>query len=286
VQSDLPREHDMALLNPTSDYFSVLGIPLLRGRTFGPGDGTREPGVAILNASAARHLFGSLDVAGRTLPVSRTGVPVTIVGVVGDVKYAGLDQRAEDTVYVPFPQYPFRNMMLVARTAGDVDALARSLGAAVHRVDPAITIGRVQTLDEVVRAAVARPRFRTALFASLAGLALVLAAVGLFGVAAYAVTERTKEIGIRMALGAGRRQVVGMIVRDTLRLATAGTAIGVIAALFFTRALAAFVYGVTTRDLPSFVLAAAGLVAVSVAASYTAARRAANVDPATLLHAE
>jgi len=281
-----PVAHDMGLLNPTPQFFAVLGIPLLRGRTFSPADGPNAPEVAILNASAARRLFGTVDIVGRNLPVNRQGAPVTIVGVVGDVKYFGLDEAARDTVYLPFPQYPFRNMVLTVRTTGDQYQLAGALAAVVHKVDREITIGPVRTLDEVVSEAVARPKFRTALFSTLAGLALSLAVVGLYGVATYTVTERTREIGVRMALGAGRWQVVGMIVREGLWLAGAGVAVGLCGAFLLTRTLSGFLYGVTARDTASFLLAAAALVLTTATASCLAARRATRVDPLVALRAE
>jgi ABC-type antimicrobial peptide transport system permease subunit len=177
-------------------------------------------------------------------------------------------------------------MVLVARTTGDQSQLVGALAAVVHKVDREITIGPVRTLDEVVSEAVARPQFRTALFSTLAGLALILAVVGLYGVATYTVIERTREIGVRMALGAGRWQVVGMIVREGLWLAGAGVAVGLCGAFVLTRTLSGFLYGVTARDTASFLLAAAALVLTTAVASYVAARRAARVDPLVALRAE
>ena len=283
-----PVQRDIALLNPTPQYFRALGIPLVRGRLFTAADGADAPQIAIVNATAAKRLFGTLDVVGRTLPGSRKAGEkyTTIVGVVGDVKYSGLGEAVRETVYVPFPQYPFRNMVLTARTTGDQYQLAGALAAVVHKVDREISIGPVRTLDEVVSEAVARPKFRTALFSTLAGLALILAVVGLYGVATYTVTERTREIGVRMALGAGRWQVVGMIVREGLWLAGAGVAVGVCGAFLLTRSLSGFLYGVTARDTASFLLAAAALVLTTAAATCLAARRATRVDPLVALRAE
>jgi putative ABC transport system permease protein len=279
-------EHQMGLLNPTPEYFAVLGIPVLRGRTFAPADGPDTAKVAILNASAARRLFGSLDVVGRSMPVGGRDKPVTVVGVVGNVKYSGLDEAAPETVYLPFAQQPFRNMMLVARTTGDPHQLAGALAAVVHSVDRQVTVGPALTLDEVVWEAVARPRFRTTLLLALAGLALILAVVGLYGVSAYTVAQRTVEIGVRMALGAGRWQIVTMILCEGLSLAGAGAALGLLGAFWFTRALSGFVYGVTTHDAGSFLLAAAALILVTAAASLLAARRAAQIDPLVALRTE
>jgi predicted permease len=281
-----PVEHQMGLLNPTPGYFEALGIRVLAGRTFSQADGPDGPEVVILSSSAARRLFGQFDVVGRTLPISRKDAPVTIVGVVGDVKYFGLDEAPRDTVYVPFSQYPFRNMVLVARTLGDPRQLAGSLAAVVHRVDREVTIGPVRTLEEVVAEAVALPRLRTTLLATLAGLALILAVVGLYGVASYAIALRTVEIGVRMALGAEPWQVVAMIVRESLRLALTGAAVGLCGAFLVTRTLSGMLYGVTPRDTPSFLLAAAVLVLVTAGASFLAARRAAQVDPLAALRSE
>lgn len=278
--------YDMGLLNPTPEFFAVLGIPLLRGRTFSSADGPNAPAVAMLNATAAKHLFGTLDVEGRNLPIRGQDAPVTIVGVVGDVKYSGLDEAARDTVYVPFPQQPFRNMVLTARTAGEPKQLVGALAAVVHKVDHEITIGPVRTLDEVVSDAVGRPRFRTALFAALAGLALSLAVVGLYGVITYTVTARSREIAVRIALGAGRWQVVGMVVREGLWLAGAGVALGLCGAFLLTHSLSGFLYGVTVRDTASFLLAAAALVFTAAMASFFAARRATRPDPIEALRAE
>ena len=177
-------------------------------------------------------------------------------------------------------------MMLIARTLGDPRQVSGSLTRLVHSVDPEITVGAVRTLDDIVWDAVARPRFRTFLLSSLAGLALALAVVGLYGVAAYAVNQRRLEIGVRLALGARPGQIVAMIVRDGLRLAIAGAVIGLLAASLLARTLTVFLYGVTTSDVPSFLLAAAALVLVAAGAACLAARKAARLDPAVALRAE
>jgi len=274
------------MLNPTPEFFAALGIPLLRGRTFTAADSANAPAVTILDASAARRLFGTLDCVGKVVPVGRKGTRATVVGVVGSVKYHGLDEPVRETLYAPFPQYPFRNMVLVARTAGDPSQLAGSLAKTVHGVDREISVGPVRTLDDVVSEAVGRQQFRTALFGSLAGLALVLATIGLYGVAVFAVAQRTVEIGVRMALGASGGQVVAMVVRETLWLAAAGAALGVAAASIATRSLSALLYGVTGVDPVSFLMAPAALILVAGAASFLAARRAARVDPLVALRAE
>ncbi len=273
------------LMNPTPEYFRTLGIPLLRGRLFNPLDGADTQEVAILSASAARRLFGTLEVEGRPLQVSPK-TSLAIVGVVGDVRFRGLEEPADDTLYLPFTQYPFRNMTLVAKTARDPRLVLAALPGAVHGVDRDITIGPARTLDDVVSETVARPRFRTLLLGALAGLGLLLAAVGLYGVTVYTVAQRTTEIGVRMALGAGQRQVVSMIVGECLQLAAIGTVLGIAVAVGVSKALSQFLFGVTPRDVASYAAASLGLALVSVAAGWVAARRAARVDPLVALRAE
>ena len=279
-------EYRMGLLNPTPEYFSALGIALLRGRGFSSADGPDAARVAILSAGAAKRLFGTIEAVGRMMPLGGRSEPVTVVGVVRDVKYSGLDQEAEDRVYVPFAQQPFRNMTLVARTTGDPRELSRHLAGVVHGVDRQVTVGPARTLEEVVSEAVARPRFRTALFGTLAGLAVLLAVLGLYAVSAYSVALRTVEIGVRMALGADRWRMTAMIVGDGLRLAALGAALGLVGAFFLARTLSGFVYGVTTHDATSYVVASVGQVFVAGVASLVAARRAAMVEPTVALRAE
>ena len=185
-----PVSMQFGMLNPTPEFFSALAIPLLRGRTFTPADGANAPPVVVLDASAARRLFGTLDCIGKIVPVGRKGTRATVVGVVGSVKYHGLDGPVGETLYAPFPQYPFRNMVLVARTAGDPSQLAGSLPKVVHDIDRDISVGPVRTLDDVVSEAVARQQFRTALFGSSPASALALAGSGRNGVIVATVTLR------------------------------------------------------------------------------------------------
>jgi predicted permease len=275
-----------SLVNPTPDYFSALGIQLLRGRLFSGADGPDAPRVVIVSAGVARQLFGTVDVVGRSLPIGPKRAPVPIVGVVGDVKYGGLEAAAPEPIYLPFTQRPFRNMTLVARTSGDPRPMAASLERAIHAVDREITRGPARALDDVVSEAVAQPRFRTALLSLIAGLALMLAAVGLYGVVAYGVSQRTVEIGVRMALGANDAKVIGMVLREAFTLALAGAAIGTVGAYLLTRTLTRFLYGVTPTDGLSFVLAVASLMAMTALASYIPARRATQVDPVMALRYE
>ena len=276
----------------TPGYFQALGIRLLKGRWFTDTDDRNHPPVMIMSADAVRHFFGDGDPIGRTLslPVFRDGTQrqgtITLVGVIGGVKYSGLDRAPDDAIYRPFAQQPWPNVFLVARTDGEPAVLATILRRQVAEVDRAIAISAIGTLDEVVADAAAQPRFRTMLLAALAGLALALSAVGLYGVIAYSVSQRTMEIGIRMALGARPGDVVRMIVREGLWLAIGGVAIGLVGAYALARALTALLYGIAPTDAASFAYASGALLLLALLASYVPARRASAIDPAVAIRGE
>jgi putative ABC transport system permease protein len=221
--ADGVRKDYLADLVPiTSRYFRTVGVPLLRGRGFADADNAAGPEVAIVSASTARTLFGDGGAVGRQLPAGLEGDPVTIVGVVADVKYSGLAAGAPLAVYVPYSQRPFRAVHLFVRVDGDPVAVTPNIRRAVASVDPRIAIVEVRSLADVVNAATAQLRLRTIIFVALASLALLLAAVGLSGVVAYSVSQRTREIGIRIALGASAQDVVRMVLSNATRLSVAG----------------------------------------------------------------
>jgi predicted permease len=272
----------------TADFFSTLGIPLLKGRLFDDGDDADHPPVAIVSVDAARDLFEG-DPLGRTLPLpTRKGgsLAATVVGVVGNVKYEGLAKPAVPTVYVPFAQLPWSTAFLAARTAGEPKAFAPELRRAISEVDRRSGIAGIETIEEIRSREAAPPGFRTAVLGAIAALAAALAAIGLAGVVGYTVSRRTAEIGVRMALGACRGDVLFMVLREGLLLGAIGGASGLAAALALTRVLGAFVYGITATDPASFVSAAAVLLLLVLLASYLPARRAARVDPTLALRAE
>jgi putative ABC transport system permease protein len=285
-------DYQAAAIPVTPGYFPALGIRLLKGRFFTEADAADQPHVMIMSAETARHFFGDGDPLGRTLslPVFRDGAQrnaaMTLVGVISDVKYSGLDRAADNAVYRPFAQQPWPNVFLVARTASSPAAVMTTLQHQIAGVDRAIAVSAVRTLGDVVLDAAAQPRFRTLLLAILAALALALAAVGLYGVVSYSVSQRKAEIGIRMALGATAGDVVGMIVREGFVLAAAGVVIGVAGAYALSRTLEALLYGVAATDPASFVLAPSVLFLFSLGASYLPARRATRIDPAAALRAE
>ena len=291
---DLPTARGIAseyLVNAaptTADFFSALGIPLLKGRLFNEADDAAHARVMIMSADVARDLFGD-DPIGRTLSLPTPqgdSVTATVVGVVGNVKYKGLAGPAEPTLYVPFAQQPWPTAFLVARTMGEPTTMVADLRHAIGEVDRQIGVVSVRTLDDVLSQETAQPGFRTAVLSAVSGLAIALAAIGLSGVVGYSVSKRTAEIGVRVALGAGRRDVLWMVLREGLLLGAVGGAVGLAAAFALTRLLTSFLFGVTATDPLSFVLAATFLVVVVLAASYLPARRASRIDPITALRAE
>ena len=211
---------------------------------------------------------------------------MTVVGVVGNVKYTGVASGPEGVIYRPFGQNPFRLLTLVARTTGDPSRIAADLRQVIKTYDRDINITSVQPLTQWVSDAVAQPRFRTILLSSIAGVALLLAMIGLYGVIAYSTAQRTSEIGVRVAIGAQRSDVIRLVLWEGARLAVAGTMLGVAGAYVASGVLSSFIYGVTTTDLSSFLAAAVGLILVALLACYLPARRAARVDPAVALRSE
>ncbi|OLC41356.1 MAG: hypothetical protein AUH43_24800 [Acidobacteria bacterium 13_1_40CM_65_14] len=286
-----PAEYLVDTVAVTPSFFSVLRIPLLRGRFFTRDDGADTAPTMILSARTARRLFGDRDPIGRSVPLGEPGpddrrAAVTVVGLVGDVKYAALDAPPDGAIYRPLTQMPLDTLYLVARTPGDTALAIAAIRRSVAAVDPAIAIFLTGTLDGLVAEAAAQPRFRTVLLVTLAALALVVAAVGLYGVVAYSVAQRTAEIAIRMALGAPSSNVVRMVLRQGLQLAAAGILVGLVAAFALARTLRALLYGIAPTDAWSFGAAAACLLAVTLAASYVPARRATRVDPLVALRTD
>ncbi len=282
-------DYQAAGVAATPGYFEALGMRLVRGRHFTPDDDLNHPPVMIMSVETTRRFFGDGDPIGRTmrLPVMRDGVnageEMTLVGVVSSVRYSGLDALPDDAVYRPFAQRAWGAPFLVVRTEGDPDALATSLRRYVGAVDQTVVLTEVRTLASIVSDAAAQPRFRTVVLAGMAGLAAAMAAVGLYGVISYSVARRTKEIGVRMALGAERQHVLGLLLREGLGLAAGGALIGIGLALLAVRLLDGLLYGVEPADPVSFGLAATGLSTLTLIASYLPARRAARIDPVAAL---
>jgi putative ABC transport system permease protein len=277
----------------TPSYLETIGVPLLHGRLFTRADNEKSPAVVLINATMARTFFHSENPLGKRLQLGALPdqeVPtMEIVGVVGDVHFGlGTDPQAE--MYLPYRQadllLPVFQLSVVMRTAGDPSLQTPALRSALAEIDPNQPLVKVRTMEENMAATVAQPRFRTWLVGILAMLALVLAAVGVYGVMSYTVTQRTSEIGVRVALGAQPQNVFRIIVGHGLQLALFGVGIGLVAALALTRLLQSFLFGISAYDPLTFIAVSLLLTLVAVAASYFPARRATRVDPMVALRYE
>jgi putative ABC transport system permease protein len=262
-------------------YFSAMGITLLRGRNFTDQETREARRVVLISESMARQHFPGENPLGKRIRVHmfEDPQPMEIVGVVGDVRYDNLLQEGVPAVYFPHPELTYPFMTLVLRTAGDPAEMTPAVRRVVREIDPDQPISDVRTMEQVMADTVGRARFNTLLLGLLAGLATVLAAVGIFGVMSYSVTLRTREIGLRMALGAGKSQVLGLILKQGLLLTLIGIGIGLAGALALTRLLSSLLYGVSATDPLTFTAIAALLTAISCIACYIPAQRAARVDP-------
>ena len=267
----------------TPDYFAAVGIPVRRGRGFGADDRAGAGRVILVNEAAARRFFPGQEPLGQQMSLGWTRDSVrmggTIVGVVGDVRQFGLAEQPLPEIYVPYAQWPVDFTSIVLRTAGDPDAILAAARERVRQLDPALPLARVTTLERLAADTVAQPRFYMLLLGGFAALALVLAAVGVYGVIAYAVGRRTREIGVRMALGATSRRVLRDVVLRALALGGAGLAVGLVGALAATRLLRSQLYEVAPTDPATFAAVAVLLLLVAVAAAWVPARRASRVSP-------
>jgi len=271
----------------SDEYFKAMGIPLVRGRLFDESQPADAQNKIIVNeALAGRHWPGE-DPIGRRIKVSwDDNREDEIIGVVGDVRQADLETEARATIYWPYPRSPYGTMTLAVRTAGGPAAVISSVRTILRELDPNLALANVQTMDEVVSRSVAQRRLTMVLLAIFAGSALLLAAVGIYGVIAYSVTQRTQEIGIRLALGAQQGDVLRMIVGQAAALAAAGILLGAAGAALLTRLMTDLLFGVQPFDPLTFGAVAAVLAAVALLASYVPGRRATQVDPVVALRAE
>jgi hypothetical protein len=278
----------------TPGYIRAMGIPLLKGREFNERDNQEQsPKVAIINAALARLYFADIDPIGRRISLGEDaskGPWLTVVGVVGDAAIESLTDPRFPQVFSPHAQGVeggvAGDMELALRTFSDPLSLAAAVRNAVHELDKDQSVAKIQTLGQVVSASLAQPRLNTLLLAGFAVLALLLAAVGIYGVISYSVAMRTREIGIRTALGAARIDVLKLVVQHGMRLALAGGAIGLAGGLILVRLMSSLVYGVRLDDPPTFVAALAVLMGVALFAAYIPARRAAKIDPLLALRQE
>jgi putative ABC transport system permease protein len=273
----------------TPNFFRTMGIPQLAGRDFSAADAAGAPLVAVVSEGLVRRVFPGENPLGRRLQVAiggPNGMDVEIVGVVGDIKFASLDAETRPAVYIPLPQLSIGLATIVARTPLEPLSLTNSVAAAVRAVDPELPLADVRTLQEVVDATLARPRTVSVLLTGFALIALVLAGVGVYGVMAYSVSQRTQEIGVRMALGATVGSVFRMVIGQALKLVALGVVAGVIAAALLTRLLASLLFETEPLDPLTFAVTALVLLSVATVASYVPARRGTRIAPTQALRAE
>jgi putative ABC transport system permease protein len=269
------------------DYFTTMGIPLLRGRAFAARDHADAPPVAVVNEELARRYFPGEDPIGKRVRYEWSDtLSVEIVGVVGSVREMGPREEPAPAIYRPYAQMPTPRVALVIRAAGDPLALAAAAAAAVREIDPAQPVAEVRTMEEVAAATVARPRLNLYLLGGFAAMALLLAALGLYGVVSYSVTQRSQEIGVRIALGARPGHVLRLVVREGMRLTVLGLLIGLGAALAATHVMESLLFGVSATDPLTLAGVSAFVAAVALLASYLPAFRATRLDPMAALRAE
>jgi putative ABC transport system permease protein len=273
--------------------FRALGIPLKRGRFLDEGDIIGRPLVAVINETAARLYWSGDDPIGKTIRYypQETSPSIQIVGIVGDVRSIGPSEAAPPAVYValaqaPRPPYEGRAMTFVVRTSGNPTAITASARTAVASVDAGLPLASVRPMSEIVSEASGQPRFTTLVMSFFAIIAFFLAALGLYGILAYSVEQRVREIGVRVALGANKREIFRLIIGNGMRLALVGTAVGVPAALALTRLMGGMLSGITSADPLTYIAVVGMLLGSALLASYLPARRATRVDPIVALRAE
>jgi predicted permease len=273
----------------TPNYFRTMGIPLREGRDFTEADAAGATRVTIVDERLAREYWPGASAVGKRI---RFGPPENnepwhmIVGVAGAVRHERLDKETRQSIYVPYLQIPVRSMALAVRTTGNPESFAGAVRQEVRALDKDQPVTNVMTMDAVISRSVWQQRFYTILFGVFATLALVLAAVGIYGVMSYAVAQRTHEIGIRMALGARAADVLRLVIKNSMLLISIGVVIGLVGALALTRLLATMLFGVTPTDALTFVAVSAVLIIVALVACYVPARRATKVDPLVALRYE
>ena len=273
----------------TPNFFKTMGIPHRAGRDIADTDRADSPLVAVVSEELVRRVFSGEEALGKRLQVAigpRQGMNVEIVGVVGNIKFASLDAETRPAVFIPMPQLSIGLATLVARTDLHPLSLSNSVGAAVRSIDPELPLADVRSMEQVVDATLARPRTIAVLLTAFASIALVLAAVGVYGVMAYSVSQRTREIGVRMALGASVQSVFRLVLGQALKLVAIGVVVGLVIAGLMTRLLETLLFETAPLDPATFVLTALVLVMVAALAAYVPARRSTRITPIEALRTE
>jgi putative ABC transport system permease protein len=267
-------------------YFATMNIPLLHGRDFTDADNFTTTGVLIVSQTTAKKFWGDVDPLGRVLhPSAVPKLAFTVVGVVGDVRATALNQESPQ-LYYPIAARVAGLMDIVVRTDGSPDALLPSVRQKIRELDPQLALANIRTMDEWISNSASQPRLNSVFLGVFASLALLIASIGIYGVLAFSVSQRTSEIGVRMALGATRRNVLGLIVTEGMTVALLGVGVGIVGALALGRVLASLVFGVRVYDPATFTIAAITLTVVALAASVVPALRASRVDPMVALRHE
>jgi putative ABC transport system permease protein len=273
----------------TPDYFQTMGIRLIKGRWFGTNDTADSTKVVVISQKFVERYFPDEDPIGRRIGDQPSGPKANwreIVGVVGDVKQFGLDVDSRVTMYLPHSQQPARFMTVVVRGTGDLTTIAASVRSQIGAIDKDLGVSNIRTMEQVRDSSVAPQRFTLLLLMIFAGAAVLLAAVGIYGVISYTVAQRTPEIGLRMALGASRQDVVALVAKQGMLLTGLGVCSGLLAAFGLTRLIQTLLFGVTSTDPLTFGLIPVLLAIVALAACVIPARRAARVDPMVALRYE
>lgn len=272
----------------TEGFFEALNIALIDGRTFVPEDGQGSRRVVVINRRLARQTFGRERALGRMVTIGvSTQAPFEVVGVVGDDRHLGVDAEPTPTFFVPYRQVPaMREVALLTRVDGDGVAIVNTLRSVIQRLDSEMPFYQVRTMEQVVDASVATPRSLAWLLSGFAGSGLLLAAIGLFGVLSHGVSQRTQEIGVRLAIGASPMQVLAMIVREVLAQVALGLLLGIALALATSRLLSGLLFGVTVGTPAPYFVVSVLLVATALVACFAPARRAMLIDPASALRGD
>jgi predicted permease len=291
-QPEVPlAERPFIIIEATSpQWFKTMLVPMRSGREFTDADNAQAPRVIIVNETLARRYWPGQNAVGKHILIGRQPAPAEIVGVAANVKNKGLALDPQAQIYFPFPQIPWGNMNLLVRTATDPHNMVSPVRAQIAAIDPDQPVTAIQTVDEIMDGSRAQPRFTMLLLGIFSVIALVLAVVGIYSVQAYSVTQRRQELGIRMALGAEKSDILRLVVGQGLTLTVSGVVIGLALAFVLTMSLGSVVsgllYKVEIRDWTTFVLAPLAFMAIALVASYLPARRATRVDPTEALRYE
>jgi putative ABC transport system permease protein len=283
-EDEVAGQPEMVVRGVSHGYVETLGVPLLEGRAFEERDRAEAPPVLMINEAGSRRFFPDGSPIGER--VAFWGQQREIVGVIGNQHFNGLAEEAPAALYVPLAQVPMNTGSILVRTSGDPLAVAAEVRAAVRGIDPELAVFDVATLDQTILQSISRERSTMLLLAVFAAIALLLALIGVHGVLSYTVSQRTRELGVRMALGATSRDVLALVVRQGVALALVGVGIGLIGALAGARLLSSLLFGVTPTDPATFLLVTVVVLVVAAAASWTPARRALAVDPIVTLRTE